>query len=286
MQKSDYILIADGGSSKVEWSLIDRSGTIIHAFETKGFNALMFSEKETELYFKDIHRHINTRLQPSRIYYYGAGCATTGICTRIANAIENVWKPEIVEVESDMLAACRALLGDMPGIACILGTGSNSALYDGMAITSNIASLGYILGDEGSGNALGRRLLSDIFKGIAPKEIIEDFMAVTKLSVGDVLEKTYRSVDSRMFLASFVPFIKSHLDNEYVLKMATEAFSSFFQRNVMLYPSASSHPVNFTGSVAANFAPLLEKTAEKFGLRIGIIEARPMPGLIRYHTLP
>lgn len=286
MQKSEYILIADGGSSKVEWSLIDCAGIIIDSFETTGLNAFMVSDKESEEYFRTIRQRIAADAQPSRIYYYGAGCATTEICNRFTNAIKYAWLPEIVdvEVESDMLAACHALLGNMPGIVCILGTGSNSALYDGSSITANIAPLGYILGDEGSGTALGKRLLSDVFKGIAPKEITDIFIKDTGLTKGDVLEKTYHSANPNQFLASFVPFIKKHINNQYVLEMTSEVFYSFFRRNVIPYPSAAYLPVNFIGSIAANFAPLLENIASNFGLRIGIIEARPMPRLIKYHS--
>lgn len=284
MLKPEYILIADGGSSKVEWSLTDCAGNILTSFETGGLNALLTPDNEARRYFSNIRERIDPKFRPSHIYYYGAGCATMEIRSRIAGAIGNVWEPDIVEVESDMLAACRALLGNRPGIVCILGTGSNSALYDGRKITADIAPLGYILGDEGSGTALGKRLLGDVFKGIAPKEIIDSFIAETGLTKGEVLEKTYRSENPNRFLASFVPFIKKNLDNPYVLDMTSEIFASFFKRNVVLYPSASTFPINFIGSVAANFAPLLKRIAGNYGLETGAIEARPMPGLIKYHS--
>ncbi len=284
MQKTEYILIADGGSTKVEWCLINPIGNIITTFKTDGINAAHISGTDAETYFQGISANINPEYTISLIHYYGAGCATTEICTSIKSAIESAWKSATVHVESDMLAACRALLGKDTGIACILGTGSNSALFDGESIIANIAPLGYILGDEGSGTALGKRLIGDVFKGIAPKEIITDFAKETGLTKDDVIRKTYRSPSPNKFLASFVPFIKERLDHPYMLEITKETFLCFFKRNIIPYHSAAEVPVNFIGSIAANFSGILEEIGNDLGIKIGNIVASPIPGLIKYHT--
>lgn len=284
MRNLEFILIADGGSSKVEWSLTDSDGHYISSFETAGFNPLLASDNEAEKYFLKVSHKLPAGISPSRVYYYGAGCATREICERVAHSLHHVWQAQTIEVESDMLAACRALLGDRPGIVCILGTGSNSALYDGSSITANIAPLGYILGDEGSGTALGKRLISDIFKGLAPLHIIEDFNTQTGLTKGEVLEKTYRSSNPNKFLASFVPFIHQRIGDPYISEMVSDIFQLFFSRNVLPYHPGESTPVNFIGSVAANFAGQLSDIGADYGLTVGDIQARPMPGLIKYHN--
>lgn len=283
MNTTNYILIADGGSTKVEWCLIDINGDVKASFQTEGLNALMVSEEDAEAYFISVRKRLDPSLQPGRIYYYGAGCATLQICTRIADAISRVWDADTIGVESDMLAACRAVLGKAPGIACILGTGSNSALYDGSEITDNIPPMGFILGDEGSGTAIGKRLVGDIFKRIAPVDICEAFLESTKLTKGDILEKTYREPAPNKFLASLVPFVKNNLSHPYIRRLLEKTFTEFFERNILSYGDLSGIKVSFIGSIADVFSDILQRTGDKFGIVIDKITPRPMPGLITFH---
>lgn len=285
MKSNGCILIADGGSTKVEWCLIhSNSSNIRVSLETEGFNAIMATPKVAKSYFSNVRKSIGEEYNPSEIYYYGAGCATPEICARISHEIGQVWEMAMITVDSDMLAACRSLLGDEPGIACILGTGSNSALYDGHEIKDNIPPLGFILGDEGSGTALGKRLLGDIFKNIAPQDIRSDFLRLTGLTKDVLLDKTYRSEAPNKFLASFVPFIKKHLLHPYMMSMTEEIFTSFFLRNVLPYEGSGYLPVHLTGSVAFHFSQILKKVGADLGLNIGRFSSRPMPDLINYHN--
>lgn len=284
MKSEDLILIADGGSTKVEWCLASSAGRTILAFEAEGLNLAQVSPQQAEAYFRNVAAKIDSQIAITKIYFYGSGCSTPEICARVAERIDAVWHPDAVEVASDTLAACRALLGNTPGVACILGTGSNSALYDGSSIVSNIASLGYILDDEGSGSALGKQLLGDVFKGIAPAEVIADFLRETKLNKGAVLQHLYREPAPNRFLASFAPFICNRLDNPYFKNLVAEAFTRFFSRNVLLYPGLESLTVNFIGSIAAHFEAAVREVGNRLGLNIGRIEPKPMPGLIEFHT--
>lgn len=283
MQEKKDILIADGGSTKVEWCRVSAKGEIRSSFETRGINTVIASAEDAASYFHDVAADIGQKAEIGRIFYYGSGCSTPEICRRIADVIDSVWHPDFVEVAGDTLGACRALLGRSTGVGCILGTGSNSALYDGNKIVSNVASLGYILDDEGSGSALGKRLLSDIFKGLAPRSIIDEFLSETGLSKGDVLRSIYASKMPNQFLASFSPYINRRLSQEYFHDMAADTFRRFFERNLLQYPGIESLPVCFTGSIAAHFAPLLKEIGKEMGLNIERIDARPMPGLMTYH---
>jgi len=278
-----HILIADGGSTKVEWLLVDTEGKTKAAFITDGLNVARISRQDAVSYFSAVKQKLDSSVRINEIHYYGSGAATPEICSSVADAIREVWNPEVAEVQSDMLAACRVLNG-IPSIVCILGTGSNSAFFDGKEIIRNIPPLGFILGDEGGGTALGKRLLGDVFKEIAPKCVCDAFFNETGLSKGDVIGNVYRSPVPNRFLASFVPFIKRHIDDTYIYSMVRQEFRRFISRNVARYENSHSYPVSYIGSVAFHFRNILREVTESEGFKIGLIEQHPMPGLKIYHT--
>lgn len=277
-------LIADGGSTKVEWICIYKDSTQLPPFSTKGFNAAQVSDTEALEYFQSVREFLPQDLKLTDIHYYGAGCATPQICARIQSAIQNIWTDASVEVGSDMLGSARSLLGRKPGIAAILGTGSNSALYDGKNIISNIPPLGYVLGDEGSGTALGKKLLGDIFKRLAPEEISNAFFTKYKTNMGEVIENVYRKPGANAYIASFVPFIGEYIDHPYLHGLAKECFTIFLERNIIPYSVSRDLPVNFTGSIAVVFSDILKEAAADLGLRIDKIIGNPILGLVKFHT--
>lgn len=284
-------LIADAGSTKVEWVIISGDGNIEARVTTHGLNALMADPEEVARLFAKAKSLLKPVASVDEIYYYGAGCATPVICKKIKDALMETWatpgnpiSDEDIHVDSDLLGAARALLGHKPGIACILGTGSNSCLYDGEKITHNVPSLGFILGDEGSGAALGKRLISDAFKGQLPELVRDNFLSLYELTQEEILDYTYRRPAANRFLASLVPFLKDHLWNPYVYSLVREEFKSFLKRNVSLYPGSHSLPLSFTGSIAYFFADILSEAADAQGLKVGKIEKSPMEGLIAFHS--
>lgn len=288
------MLIADAGSTKVEWVIVNVDGSVEARVTTHGLNALMAAPEEVTQLFAKAKTLLNNQ-RVDKIFYYGAGCATPAICRKIKDALISTWMsnedsssdPDAearVEVESDLLGAARALLGCSPGIACILGTGSNSCLYDGQKIVSNVPSLGFILGDEGSGAALGKRLVADAFKGQLPELVRDNFLNLYELTLEEILDYTYRRPAANRFLASLVPFLKDHLWNPYVYSLVREEFKAFLKRNVTLYPGSHSLSLSFTGSIAFHFADILREAAEIQGLKVGKIEKNPMNGLIAFHT--
>lgn len=275
-------IIADGGSTKVCWAIEQNSGE--WRFErTPGLNPALIGVEE-------MGRRIVTDLKPllgrntvDAVHYFGAGC-TAELCPAIAEVLATALDCPVVEVGSDMLGAARGLCGSGPGIACILGTGSNSCLYDGEEIVDAVGALGFILGDEGSGASIGRRLLGDIFKRQMPEAIVEVFHRTTGLSVADVIDRVYRRESPNRFLASMMPFVAEHIDCEQVERMVVDEFLRFIDRNLLNYDDCRKLDVNFTGSIAEHFRPQLDEAMRLRGLRIGKIEANPIDGLIGYYS--
>lgn len=278
------ILVFDAGATKTEIVAIQNCGvdSTCSCFNYSGLNAAVMDEHKIRQGFHDI-KSMMPELQFSEIHYFGAGCTTESIRRSTADFIKEVWDVAEVEVASDILGAARGLLGRDAGVACIMGTGSNSALYDGRDIVYNVAPLGYVLGDEGSGSALGKRLLGDIFKGIAPKDIIEKFEAEVKLTKDEVVENVYRGSNPTRFLASVCPFISGNIRSPYIENLVKDEFGRFIDRNVKQYRKVEAIPVSFTGSIAFYFREQLQSAMSQRGLRIGIIARRPMDGLIQYY---
>lgn len=278
-------LIADAGSTNIEWTLIGAGGDVIQSLVTEGVNALLSSKEDIERVFKKARGMLLSDFIVEEIHYYGAGCATHCICDKVMSSLLSVWKDASCVIKSDLLAAARSLLFDKKGIVCILGTGSNSCLYDGKDIVSQIPSLGYVLGDEGSGAALGKRLIGDIYKKQLPDHICQKFMDEYKLTLADLLDKIYREQFPNRFMASFVPFIYKNISDISIHAIVLSEFTSFLKRNVAMYVDARSLEICFTGSVAFYFENILREASSHFGYNVTDVTQNPMEGLIRYHTL-
>ena len=189
-----------------------------------------------------------------------------------------------MEVYSDLLAAARALCGREPGIACIMGTGSNSCLYDGRGIAHNVSPLGYVLGDEGSGAVLGKLFLGDVLKNQLPADVAAKFLEEYNLDLLTIIRRVYREPLGNRFMASVTPFISKHIDVPQIHDMVLGSFKAFFRRNIMQYEGYSEHKVNFIGSIAVYFRPVLEEAAKECGCTIGRILKSPMEGLLAFHS--
>lgn len=275
------ILIADSGSTHTTWALVDRDSSDVLYCETPGINPYYQDEDEIVAVLSDeFSMDIN---QVRKIYFYGAGCANPEKCALVGRALMRFFGICEIDVQSDLMAAARALLGRGSGIAAILGTGSNSCYYDGHKIVSNVPPLGFILGDEGSGAVLGRTLVGDILKKQVPEQICSRFFERYQLSAADILERVYRHPFPNRFLAGFTHFIADNIEEEAMSDLVRKAFAAFFVRNIALYPEATGLPVNFVGSVAYEFRELLKEAAAITGFGVGQIMRSPVAGLIRYH---
>lgn len=275
------ILIADSGSTKTDWVLFN-GDSIITRVKTQGFNPTQQSTEDIyNVLSKELTGNIDTTA-PQTIYFYGAGCAYENANKRMQAALENIFTTRDIHIHSDLLAAARALCGHEEGIACILGTGSNSCLYDGKKITDNTPSLGYILGDEGSGAHLGRQLVSDCIKKQLSAPLCDKFLKKYDLTIAGILERVYHEPLPNRFLASFAPFLHENRNNAEIHSLLIQCFTQFFQRNTMVY-RRSWLPIHIIGSIGVNFAQEIKETAESLGLSIGNIVESPINGLIEYH---
>lgn len=275
------ILIADSGSTKTDWVLHD-SNSIVARVKTQGFNPTL---QESEEIYNILKEELADKISsdaPDTIYFYGAGCAYESANERMREALGRIFTTNKIEINSDLLAAARALCGHEEGIACILGTGSNSCLFNGKKIVENTPSLGYILGDEGSGAYLGRQLVSDCIKKQLPAAICKKFLTQYNLTIAGILERVYHEPLPNRYLASFAPFLAENRNNAEIKALLKHCFTLFFQRNTMIY-RRSWLPIHIIGGIGTTFANELKETAESLGLSIGNIVDSPMNGLIEYH---
>lgn len=276
------ILIADSGATKTDWCF----GTTLsnrQTIQTEGINPFHMDKAYID---GIILQQLIPQLPASAlsdctaIHFYGAGCLperTEGI----TRTLRNLFPQATVQVNTDLLGAARALCQREPGIACILGTGSNSCLYDGTRIVGNISPLGYILGDEGSGAYLGKRFLGDCLKRQLPDFLAEGLMKRYGLTLSDILEKVYKQPQANRFLASLTPYIYEQREVPEMKVFLKDCFTAFFTRNVLLYQQ--TWPVSFVGSIAWYFQEEIRESASELHLSIGRFIKKPIDELAVYH---
>lgn len=278
------ILIADSGRTKMEWCVLDGANVVKHTI-TPSINTMIVTEEEMSQFFTDVVKPCFEGLQIDYVYFYGAGCLGGEINARVARALMNIVEDNtVVEVNSDLLGAARALCAREPGIACILGTGSNSCLYDGAEITEHVSPLGYVLGDEGSGAVLGRLLLGNVLKKQFPEYLCEAFHREYQLDTKEILQRVYHEPLPNAFLASVSRFLLNYIEEPAVHRLVLNEFKAFFVRNVVHYTGYKDLPVNFVGSIAYNYLDVLQEAAAAVDCNLGKVTASPMEGLIAYHT--
>lgn len=275
------IIIADSGSSKTDWILI-KDNQLIENIETPGINPFF---QNTEDIIKMLSTVFSSEIkrQKAEIYFYGAGCIKNESDSVIINALNTIFPYATIKVEDDMLGAARSLLGNQEGIACILGTGSNSCKYDGEKIVDKVPTLGFILGDEGSGAYLGKIFLNNYFKRSIPADMKAIVDSELNLEMPNVLSAVYKGEYPSRYLASFSKFIIKNGNHPYMTALLKKGFEAFLSNNVEKYSDYKSIPVNFVGSIAFYYADLLRDVAKGKNIRIGRILHKPIEGLIEYH---
>lgn len=275
------LLIADSGSTKTSWCF-SAPNTHPEYLSTSGINPFFRSSD-------DIYRELKAEFIPflnkniEKVFFYGAGIVDAERGNVIKSALLKIFPNAEVETQSDLLAAARATLQDKPGIACILGTGSNSCLFDGEKIVSHVPPLGYVIGDEGSGNAMGRKLVADYLRKIMPDDVALKFSEKFPMDYAEFLHNVYQNENVRMFLAGFAPFLIENQEYEYCRSVVFSAFSEFLERNISRYPGYASKPISFVGSIAFYFRNLLEEIIRKHNLTPGVIIKDPLENLRLYH---
>lgn len=277
------ILLADSGSTKTDWGLVE-NGKLVKRLRTSGMNPFQMSE---EAITEEIKTHLVPELPGTvldEVHFYGAGCTKEKqpIVERAIRA--NLTINGECEVASDMLGAARGICGHKPGIACILGTGSNSCSYDGKNLVKNVSPLGFILGDEGSGAVLGKLLVGDVLKNQMPEAITKRFFEKYKLTSAEIIDRVYRQPKPNTFLASFVPFLEENIDEPKIYNLVKESFRSFLRRNVMQYDGWQTLPIGFNGSIAKIYKKPLLEALEEEGMHLGRIIQAPMEAMVEYHV--
>lgn len=275
-------LIADSGSTKTSWCLTKKDGTV-RFLSTGGMNPFFRSTEDIAEELRNIVLP-QTGNHVEQIHFYGAGVINEEKGNVVKNALKQLYSKAEIEVKSDLLAAARSTLGHKKGIACILGTGSNSCLYNGEEIIEHVPPLGFILGDEGSGAVLGRKLLADFLKGIMPVHISKQFQDRFRHTYAGFMEGVYKKEKPNQFLAQLVPFLKENISEEYCSKLVEISFDEFIKRNVFSYSDYWKQPLCFVGSVAFYFEDQLKVVLEKNKLQIQTVLKEPLKGLINFHT--
>jgi glucosamine kinase len=278
------ILLADGGSTKCSWCLLGPA--LPTYFTTEGYNPYFW---DTPAIAASLGHSVPAavRQAPVRaIYYYGSGVLSPAKAEVVAAALRQVFpQAQEVAVAEDLLAAARALLGRQAGFAAILGTGTNSCLYDGERITQVVESLGYSLGDEGSGTSIGRLLLRDYLRGRMPSGLAAEFKAAYALGeVSEVLDHLYNQPLPNRFLARFARFASSHYHEPYCQGVVTQAFDAFFEQIVTHYPDYQRYPFSCVGSIGYHFRDALAAVATRHGMAVGRIIEAPIEALVHYHA--
>lgn len=300
-KKKTMILIADSGGSKTDWALVSLPSDTrkyVLKVRTQGLNPFHQSK---EVILKSLEQELLPALyraaeqnkcfpkqadiaeKVTQVAFYGAGC-TKNLSPIVGEALAAAFPSASIKVESDLLGAAHAVCGHAASIACILGTGANSCLYDGEQITANVPPLGYILGDEGSGAVLGKLLLNGIFKGDLSEETRDLYLSWSGLTYLEIIDKVYRQPLANRFLAGCSKFIKKNLQYSELEELVINNFDNFFKKNILKYSSSSTRTISAVGGIAAAFEEQLRKSADRFGYRVGKVIASPIEGLIEYYS--
>jgi len=274
------ILIAESGSTKTQWCLIDthRLGNLVN---TPGVNPFNLTSNEIEGIIRPVSVGINS-YDLEKIYFFGAGCSTSKNKEKIKTALSNIFECENIEVNTDLKAACLALAGDEPGLIGLMGTGSNSCIWNGNEIVHHVPSLGYILGDEGGGVSIGKQLVADYLKNIMPLQLRKKFAEKYDVTIEFVLERVYQMQMPNRYLAGYAPFAEENINDEYCRSMVFNQFENYIERNILLYPGATNYELSFCGSIAYSHRNILEEICKQHQLRIDKIVKEPITDLSIY----
>lgn len=275
-------LIADSGATKAEWTLIDekKNKTIL----TQGISPYFLNREQIrELLLKELKPKMKN-VRVDEVFFYGTGCANPDNAKLVKNALKDVFPESKVDVNHDLLAAARALCGHSRGIACILGTGSNSCYYNGKKIVQNSPGLGYVLGDEGSGAYMGKRVLQYYLYNTFDDELKGRFDLKYLTNSSEILENVYKNPLPNRYLAGFVMFLAENRGHYMIENIIEDCLNDFFFTHLCRYKESKALPVNFVGSVAYGFRDVLQELCNSYEFKLGKVLKKPMSGLIEYHS--
>jgi glucosamine kinase len=277
-------IVVESGSTKANWALVDDAGTITATFDTMGFNPFFHS---SDFIGNEIRKNAalsSTAPSVNEVFFYGAGCSSDHYRQIVAHGLMQVFANASIHVDHDLVAAAYSTYTGEPCISCIIGTGSNSCLFDGHVLHEEVPALAYILGDEASGSYIGKKLLADFLYKKLPQELADDFEDMYIVSKAIIFENVYQKPHANVYLASFTPFAGKHKDHPYFRNMLREGMRLFLQNHVCCYENYKELPVHFVGSVAYHFGDILQEVASELGVHTGNIIRQPVEHLVQYHV--
>jgi N-acetylglucosamine kinase-like BadF-type ATPase len=277
------ILVAESGSTKSDWVLIDPNGREIDRWSTMGFNPYFHSADKVYNVLSTTEGLNVWADKITQTWFYGAGCSSPAMRAIITEGLNRVFTHAENHVDHDLNAAAYALYDGEPEIACILGTGSNSCFFDGTNVREEVPALAYILGDEGSASFIGKQLLADFLYKKMPPELNKDFDRTYNITKDEIFDRVYNQPHANVFLASFGPFAGKHKDHKYIKALVRNGIRKFIDIHVKCYPESATVNVNFVGSVAKAFEDIIQEELAKDNIKFGRVLAKPVNSLIKYH---
>lgn len=274
-------LIADSGSTKTEWCLLN--GKSAKTFYTQGLSPYFLSSEQIEYIINEELKSKFKNTEPDEIYFYGTGCSNADNVKQVKKAIRKVFTDAKIFVDHDLMGAAKALCGHEKGIACILGTGSNSCYYNGKRIVKNSPGLGYVLGDEGSGAYMGIKVIQHFLYKTFDGDLLDRFNAKYNTNSDEILSAVYKKPLPNRYLAGFTTFLAENRGHYMIENIIEDSFNDFFFNHVYKYRESWTMPINFTGGVAYGFRDVLKEMCASFELQLGKVIKKPMDGLVKFH---
>lgn len=277
------IAIVDGGSTKCDWVILDKFGKVFLKTETIGFNPNII---DSEMIVPEIEKNSNLltiKDSLQKVFFYGSGCGVPENVALVENEFQKVFKNAEVTVKEDLTAAAYAAYNGKPAIVCILGTGSNSCYFDGEKIKRELPSLGFLIGDEGSGSAIGKHLLRRFFMKKLPSDLQNDFIEKYHLTIEDAIKNMYHNPRANAYLADFNKFVVERKSHPYFQNMVFDEMKNFLDYQVLPYEEAKDAEINFIGSIAFYYEDILRAAAAELNLNVGCIVQKPIESLVDYH---
>jgi glucosamine kinase len=275
------ILVADSGGSKTTWHFFD--GKKGKQITTAGIAPYLITVEALDEIIGQVFKKLNSTNLPTEIFFYGTGCANIDNANKVKKSISKFYKGVKIKVDHDLNAVARSLCQNEKGIACILGTGSNSGVYNGKKITKNSPGTGYILGDEGSGAFLGKIVLQHYLYKTFDAELMKSFDNTFNTSRNEIYENTYRKPLANKYLASFAPFLYAHKGHYMIDNIIMDGLSEFFFMHLITYTEIWNYPIHFSGGIAFAFKEYLADLCTNYGFKMGKVVTEPIKGLVAYH---
>lgn len=276
------ILIADSGSTKTEWVLIKNGNK--EYFKSDGLNPYFRTHGQLSEAIRNGVKKSISEVKVDKIFFYGSGSGNASRKAILENAIRENFPESEIQIESDLLGAAIACFGNKPGVACILGTGSNSCVYDGKEIVKNIPSLGFVFGDEGSGGYFGKRILNGYYYKTMPEDLRKALDETSDMTLESILHKIYEEPQANRFVASFSKMLSDHKNHPYIKDMVKRGFEAFADKQLGYFNESKEMEIGFVGSIASVYKDILDEVLQERGMDLAIVVRKPLDNLVKFHT--